>query len=77
MSKPQAQKAAAPPPAEEAHPLVLIGLEKTPKGLVPVSVVVQGDRVVSKEKHGPPELMRFAAGKLRRLLTQKVLTPGR
>ena len=61
---------------EEAKPVPFVGLEKTPKGWVVVSLVLRGDVVESEEKHCPPQGKEWAAKVLRRVLNQKVLFPN-
>lgn len=67
---------APPPAAEEAPPLVLVGLERTKAGFIVVSAVVKGDRVESRERHGPPQMKQWAAAELKRVLKARVLFPN-
>lgn len=61
---------------EEAQPVPFVGMEKTPKGWVVVSLVLRGASVEAKEKHCPPQGKEWAAKVLRRVLNQKVLFPN-
>ncbi len=72
--KPEAP-AVAKPPAKLPDPITTVGLAKTKKGYVAVSITTQGDKIISRQVHSQPAPKQYASDSARMAFMKLVLHP--